>query len=321
MTNPNAQPQTTTNQNAQLQTIKKETADLVLSKVQHFTRNGELDVPPNYSPANALKSAWLILQGVTTKDKKPVLEVCTKASVANALLDMVLQGLNPAKDQCYFIAYGQHLAMQRSYFGTMAVTRQVDQSVGEIDFQVVYQDDIFKYRLERGQKKILQHDQELENIANDKIKAAYCVIYDKAGEIKHTGILTIDQIKQAWRQSKNFPFANNGELKADSVHARFSADMAIRTVVNHTCKYIINRSNDEGLVLESVRRTDEANVAADAQQIADDNANGEVIDIDPASSTLADQAPESRPEQPVLEVKHAPPESEPVAAAATGPGW
>ncbi len=72
-----------------------------------------------------MKSAWLILQAAVDKDKKPVLEVCSKNSIANALLDMVVQGLNPAKKQCYFIAYGNGLACQRSYFGTMAVTKQV----------------------------------------------------------------------------------------------------------------------------------------------------------------------------------------------------
>jgi recombination protein RecT len=38
-----------------------------------------------------------------------VLQACTRDSIANALLDMAVQGLNPAKKQGYFIAYGKQL--------------------------------------------------------------------------------------------------------------------------------------------------------------------------------------------------------------------
>ena len=53
--------------------IREATVDLILAKVQKFQQHGELDLPPNYSAANALKSAWLILQQTVDKDKKPVL--------------------------------------------------------------------------------------------------------------------------------------------------------------------------------------------------------------------------------------------------------
>lgn len=44
-----------------------------------------------------------------------------KASIANSSLDMIQQGLNSGKNQCYFIANGQKLQMSRSYFGTQVV--------------------------------------------------------------------------------------------------------------------------------------------------------------------------------------------------------
>jgi recombination protein RecT len=112
------------NQN-QLAMVKKDTVDIVAAKVKQFQENGELHFPANYSPENAMKSAWLILQTIKDRNQKPALEVCTRDSVANALLDMVVQGLNPAKKQCYFIVYGNQLVCQRSYFGTMAVTKRV----------------------------------------------------------------------------------------------------------------------------------------------------------------------------------------------------
>ncbi|MCG3082651.1 recombinase RecT, partial [Pseudomonas aeruginosa] len=42
---------------------------------------------------------------------------CNDTSKPNALLDMVTQGLNPAKNQCYFIPYGNKMQLQRSYHG------------------------------------------------------------------------------------------------------------------------------------------------------------------------------------------------------------
>lgn len=83
--------------------VQKDVVDTVLSKIKDFEEAGELKLPANYSAANALKSAWLILQETKDRNDKPALVVCTKESVANALLDMVVQGLSPMKKQCYFI--------------------------------------------------------------------------------------------------------------------------------------------------------------------------------------------------------------------------
>jgi recombination protein RecT len=98
--------------------------DLVTAKVRTFQNNGEIHFPANYSPENALKSAWLTIQETKDRNQKAALAVCTKASVANAMLSMVIQGLNTTKKQGYFIVYGDQLQFQRSYFGTMAVCKQ-----------------------------------------------------------------------------------------------------------------------------------------------------------------------------------------------------
>ena len=105
-------------------TIDRTLADAVLKKVQIFTANKDLRLPPDYSPENALKSAWLILLETKDSNKKPVLEVCTKESIANSLLKMVLLGLNPLKSQCDFITYGDKLSCDPSYFGNIALARR-----------------------------------------------------------------------------------------------------------------------------------------------------------------------------------------------------
>ena len=157
--------------------VKRETVDVVLSKVQGFKNTGELIFPPNYSPENALKSAWLIIQETTDLNKKPALEVCTKESIANALLSMTIQALNPDKKQCYFIVYGNKLQMQRSYFGSIAVAKSVSNGkVVDIIPEVIYEGDVFEYTKKRGKNVVTKHEQSFDNINKDNIKGAYATI-------------------------------------------------------------------------------------------------------------------------------------------------
>ena len=260
-------------------TVKKETVDIVAARIKQFQNSGELHLPANYSPENALKSAWLILQATEDKDKNPALAVCSKESIANSLLDMVVQGLNPAKKQGYFIVYGKKLTFQRSYLGTMAVAKMVDDSIGEIVSEVVYEGDVFKYKINRGRKEVTEHEQEIENIDGKKIKAAYCMVIDTNGEIKRTEIMTFSEIKQAWAQSKMYPIDNDGNVKAKTTHDKFTAEMCKKTVINRALKPIINSSDDSYLFKQSVNRTSEIIVEEDVAEEIAANANKEVIDI------------------------------------------
>lgn len=259
--------------------IKKSTVDLVTAKVQEYMERGEINLPPNYSPVNALKSAWLILQNTVDREKKPVLQTCTKASIANALLDMVIQGLNPAKEQCYFIAYGNQLVCQRSYFGTMAVAKMVDPNIADIVAEVVYEGDTFKYRLERGKKIITEHEQQIENINPKKIKAAYAMVIDNNGDIRATEIMTFEQIKQSWRQSQIHPIDDKGNIRPGTTHDKFTAEMCLRTVINKVCKPIIN-SSDDAQLLRAVNRSGEIAAEVEAEEEIRENANRTVIDIE-----------------------------------------
>lgn len=122
---------------------EKTLADNVLNKVNMFAKTGALKLPENYSAANALKFAWLMLSQTVDKDKRPVLQTCSKESVANAFLEMCIQGLNPMKKQCYFIAYGGKLEMQRSYQGSIAVAKRVG-NVKSVHANVIYEGDVFE---------------------------------------------------------------------------------------------------------------------------------------------------------------------------------
>lgn len=285
--------------NNELAMVKKDVVDIVTGKVREFTSAGELHFPPNYSVENAMKSAWLILQETKakTQDKQevPALTHCTRDSIANALLNMAVQGLNPAKKQCYFIAYGNQLTCQRSYFGNIYLAKLADPEIEDIIGTTVYEGDEFEYFIHRGKTFIRKHVQSLGNVDKKKIVAAYATVLRKDGDAnrEYSSIMTMDQIKQAWKQSKMYPIDDRGNIKTGSTHDKFTADMAEKTVINGICKQIINTSTDNYLVMEAYRKTEDAMVTAEANVTIQEKANQEVIDITPTEihETTAEEVP------------------------------
>ncbi len=280
-------------QATQLEIVKKSVVDVVKLKVNEFISSGELFLPKNYSPDNAMKAAWLILQSTVDKDNRRALEVCTRDSIANALLDMVVQGLNPLKKQNYFIVYGKTLTCQRSYFGSMAVAQMVEPRISEFAFAVVYEGDTFKYGIHNGKKHVTEHEQDIQNVDKKKIMAAYCIALNKEGDPFRTEIMTIDEIKQAWKQSKMNPIDDKGNIKDGSTHGKFAADMAMKTVINKCCKAIINASSDNALLLDKINRNEDLadRAAAEAEIEAEAN-QGEVLEIEAAETTGQEEAAE-----------------------------
>jgi len=259
---------------------EKTIIDLVAAKVEGFVKNREIDLPASYSVGNAIKSAWLILQKVEDKDHNKALAVCTRDSVANAILDMIVQGLNPIKNQVYFIVYGKTLSAQRSYFGSMAVAKMVQPAIDDFAYAVVYEGDTFKYGIKNGKKSVLQHEQELGNVDKKNIIGAYAIALDKAGEPLRSEIYTMEEIKRAWGQSPLHPINDKGDIKADSTHGKFTADMAMKTVVNKLCKQIVNASSDRALLLERMNRAEDLSDRAAAEAEIEEQANtGAVIDV------------------------------------------
>lgn len=293
----------------ELALIKKDVVDVVGKKVQEFVSRGELHLPPNYSVENAMKSAWLILQNTFDKDKRPVLQACTRDSIANALLDMAVQGLNPAKKQGYFIAYGHQLVFQRSYFGTMAVTKRVA-GAKEIFAEVVYKGDEFEYEIRNGNKIITKHVQKIENVDPNNIVAAYCTIIFN-DDRQFTDIMTWAEIQKAWSKSKM-----NSD-KEGSTHKEFPQEMARKTVINRACKRYLNSSDDGSLLMQHVNRADEIAAEAEVEAEIEENANQELIDVEytvteeetpAAEETKEEQTKEEIAEKPKQEKKQEKPQ-------------
>lgn len=262
------------NQN-QVAIIQKDITDEVNSSLTRLQDEG-LTIPPNYNPSNALKSAFFALQEVKDRNNRPALEVCTKASVANALLDMVVQGLSPAKTQCYFVVYGTQLQLLRSYFGTQAVLKRLN-NVEDIWANVIYQDDVFDYEITDGRERLLKHETHFLN-RDKQILGAYAVIKQEDGDEILT-VMTMKEIETAWGQSKT----------RGAVHKKFPQEMAKRTVINRAAKAYVNTSDDSDLLIEAINKSTENEYEnerkditpeQEAQQQIEQNANTEELDIE-----------------------------------------
>ena len=225
---------------------QKDIIDITLSRINTLEKEGGLTYPPNYSAANALRSAYLNIQDLKDRQGRPALEVCTRDSVINALLNTVIMGLNPAKKQVYYIVYGNKLEAQRSYFGTMLATKRVP-GVKDIWADVVYQGDTFKISKKRGYWEILEHQSAYENIDPGKIVAAYCTIEKEDGSF-FSEVMNIGQIQTSWAKSKD---------PSKKVHSEFPDQMAKRTVINRACKLFFNTSDDSDLLIEAFNATGE----------------------------------------------------------------
>lgn len=221
----------------------------VQGRVAELEKGGQLKFPENYSPENALKSAYLILQETKDKQGRSVLESCSRVSIANSLMDMVVQGLSPAKKQCYFIPYGNSLQLSRSYFGTVAVTKRVS-GLKDVHAQVVYKGDKFEQHIDinTGARVIDKHVQPLENFGTE-IVGAYAVMNFEDGSRSST-LMSMKQIQAAWEQGKT-----NGRSPA---HKNFPEEMAKKTVINRACKMALNSSDDSDVVIGAINRTTEA---------------------------------------------------------------
>lgn len=266
-------------------TFKEETVNVILAKIDKFSQTGELKLPEGYNPGNALTAAYLFLSDPENTGKKNLLELCTKESIANTLFEMVTKGLSIVKKQCYFIPYGNQLKFSESYIGDMLIAKR-DAGIRAINAQVIYDGDVFEYKMENGLTIIVKHESKLENINNDKIKGAYCVIENKDGII-NTTIMSKPQITKAWMQG-----AAKGESPA---HRNFPEEMSKKTVIQRALKLEIGSAFDETILNEEPDTPAKANLKqeikanANKEPIAFENAN--VVDSQPLQ-------PESSKEEP-----------------------
>lgn len=282
-------------------------SEQVLARIEDFQKTGGMVLPKDYSVENHMKSAWLILQATTDRSGQQALAVCTKESIANALLDMVLQGLAVSKKQGYFIVYGNKLEFQRSYFGTVALAKRTGGIKTEPVANVIYEGDELIYTIDpkTARISIVKHEQKIENIDNNKIKGAYALVTLADGSTQVT-IMSMAQIRAAWGQ---------GATKGNSpAHKTFAEEMAKKTVIGRACKTIINSSDDAWLY--DGKRDDMDSDAATRQREATTGAEKQIV-VDAESYEEIETTPTAAP----AAIEKAQTESPATADADDEPGY
>lgn len=215
--------------------IETQLSDTVLTKINDMVGKSELALPAGYNAGTELRSALLIIKETKDKNGKTALEVCTKASIANSLLNMCIQGLSPAKRQCYFIVYGNQLQLFRSYFGTQSALRRAVPSVYKIVTDLVREGDEVEWCTnqfgERFVARILTDP--MENIERP-VKYGFCNIFDHEGNLLGTTSMTWKDIQKSWSKTRS-----GGATQKD-----FPDEMAKRTLINRACKHLLNSSTE-----------------------------------------------------------------------------
>jgi len=265
---------------------KKELQDQIISQVENLVNLGNIMLPSGYHVGNAIRSAFLVLQDVKDKNGKAAMEVCTKGSVANSMLKMVTQGMNPALNQCYFMVAGNQLVYMRSYMGGIALSKRIA-GVKEVNANVIYAKDeyVSEINTDTGRRRLIKHTSPFDNRDDANIKGAYAIVIFTDGTSRLEE-MTLAEIKKSW---------NMGAAKGGSpAHSGFTGEMAKKTAISRALKIAINSSVES----ENMDDDSESDLAAPdaAMKLAkEQKANSVSIDFD-EEATIVEEKPE--PQQP-----------------------
>lgn len=248
----------------------------VAERVQQMVENEQINIPQNYSVVNAVQAAYFKLTEVDFKKRKALIDEATPESVAFALQDMAIQALSVAKDQGYFIVYGDKMQFTRSYHGTQAVIKRMN-GIKDIWANVIWKGETFDVEYnDRGQLAFKAHQVDWKAATGKKedIEGAYCIIERDDG-IQFLTVMTMDEIKTSWSQSS-----------MTAVQDKYPQEMSKRTVINRAAKAFINTSDDSDLFIGAINRTTENEFQNERKEVGpqdeiNEKANTEVLDFEP----------------------------------------
>lgn len=227
----------------------KELSNIVSARIKNMQHEGLIEFPESYNWANSIQSAMNEIAEVKDKNGNLAINCCTKESIISSVYRMLLLGLSPAKDQCYFAVYGNKLTLMKSYFGTIAALKRFS-GVVEVNAQVVWRGEPFEVGIDEWARDyVKEHKRVIEKVTGkmDDIQFAYSKIIFGDGRIR-TEIMTMDQIKASWNMRQG-----NGLTPA---HKNFPDQQAKKTVINRNGKYIVKTSNDNENIVEAFNNTD-----------------------------------------------------------------
>lgn len=254
--------------------MPKNITDKVFNTLSVYQQQGTVYFPKNYSVGNALKAAYLIYQG----DEK--LQKCEPASVANALLDMCIGGLNPSKNQCYFVPMGNQCTLMTSYFGKQTMIKRV-KGVVDVRADVIFEATEYELTVDEFGNDDIQIIKPcpLDKRKSDNIIGAWAkIILDESvwGVKTFTSIMTMEDIQNSWSMGSAY-----GKSKA---HQKFKGEMAKKSAINRCIKNFINTRDDQDILIDTLNRVTsneyhEPDVYEDVQYRVKEEQATEVIDI------------------------------------------
>lgn len=204
--------------------------EIALAKIQEYQDMG-LVLPAGFSPANSLKKARFILNDMKVNGK-PVLQVCSQASIVQCLLESVTKGLSYDEMQIYFIPRNGVMTNMESVYGRIVRAKRASKNYKPI-VGYVHEGDEFEIGVdvETGVTKIKKHETKLENL-DKPIIAAYAYVTDNDGNTEVT-IMTKREWLTSWKKSPN----------GCAVAKEFEKDMIFRTIVKKSTKSLVNSTN------------------------------------------------------------------------------
>lgn len=259
--------------------MPKNITDKVFNTLSVYQSQGSVNFPQNYSVGNALKSAWLIYQ----QDAK--LQACDPNSVANALLDMCIGGLNPSKSQCYFVPMGNKCTLMTSYFGKQTMVKRI-KGVKDVRADVIYRDTKYELIVDVfGNDDIkITEPCPLDKRKNENIIGAWArIILDPEifGTDSFVTIMTLEDIQNAF---------NMGNAKgASKAHKSFLNEMAKKTAINRCIKNFVNTRDDQDIIIDVLNRTTSA-------EYKDDYAEVQTKVVDVQASEIVEMPKEPKPD-------------------------
>lgn len=198
----------------------------------YLKKNGDVILPPNYDVNDAVKALYLKTIQTVDKQKRPVLEVCTRESIEQVVQNYVSKGLNIAKNQCYLVCYGNTLTLQESYFGKQ---KEANAYAGiTINSNVIYEGEKVNIVVRPNGTKIIEHTPDFSKFDTNKIVGAYAIAVNDKGEVVDSDIMTVKEIRQSWAKSSS----------GGTVHKEFPVEMTRKTVIARLAKRFINTSDD-----------------------------------------------------------------------------
>lgn len=271
----------------EITTVKTNVGDSVITRVNSLCEVG-FHMPADYQYVNAIKASMLVLQDLKDKNGKPALEVCTQNSIASALFQMAVHGLDVSKKTAYFIVRNDKLCLHESYFGKVLQVKRIYPNFDPHPV-VIHEGDEFVYEIDpqTGCKKLVKHVQKLENLDKDFVGAYMYIPTSDGGQDLY--IMSKKMILTAWSKSSS---------REQTTHRQFSEKMIGKTLVNSGCNMIINSTPDLAYAANEEEQDNNKDTHiedAEAEEIVTDG--GDVVDTSTGEVVQTKEPKKEEPKQ------------------------